>query len=160
MFPEPAPEPGPKPRPELEPTLEPQLESAGGTADVTCSCGRVLDLERFGETWLIRGDLVPERSVPVGGFSRELRQQLDAERWWFEIQDMARRRTIVHIVFSPGLGVAEVKPSDLKPLRLTGMTSAAEARRRWIDWFEAGPRAGRPAVRTFRRFSRPAAPAP
>jgi len=123
----------------------------GASAELACGCGRLLDLERFDGAWLIRGELVPERSVPIGGFSLELRLRFDVQRWWFEIQDIALRRTIVHVVFSPGLGVAEVKHSDLKPLRLTGIASAAEARRRWIDWFEAGPRAGRPAVRSFRR---------
>lgn len=111
----------------------------------------MLELERFDQAWLIRGDLVPERSVPIGGFSLTLRSQPDAQRWRFEIQDMAMRRTNVHIVFSPGLAIAEVKHSDLKPLNLTGVASAVEARRRWIDWFEAGPRAGRPALRIFRR---------
>lgn len=126
----------------------------GATAELACGCGRLLDLERFDGAWLLQGELVPERSVPIGGFSLELRLCFDVQRWWFEIQDIALRRTIVHIVFSPGSGVAEVKHSDLKPLRLTGIASAAEARRRWIDWFEAGPRAGRPAVRSFRRTFR------
>jgi hypothetical protein len=82
--------------------------------------------------WTIRGELVRQGSVPVEGFSRELRFAADVERYWFEARDPANRRVPVHIVFSPSAGVAEVKHSAAKPLRLTGIKEAAAAQRAWL----------------------------
>ena len=82
-------------------------------------------------------------SVPVAGFSRELRSAPDVERWWFEARDPADRRVPVHIVFSPSTGVAEVKHSAAKALRLTDVTSAADARSAWLASISAPRPTGR-----------------
>jgi hypothetical protein len=113
-----------------DPTFDSPVEKA-------CACGRLLEIERLGTAWIYRGDVAPEGSVPVKGFSRELKSMPDARRYRFEILDAARRRIPVHIVFSPSASQAEVKHSDLKPLRLTGVATATQARRRWLEWFEA-----------------------
>lgn len=107
---------------------------ASSWAEVRCHCGRRLEFERNRERWILRGDLVPEGSVPVGGFSRELRLRPDTERFWFQTLDRVGRRMPVHIVFSPSAKSAEVKQGDVKPLRLSNVATPTEARRRWLAW--------------------------
>lgn len=119
--------------------------STTGEIELRCRCGRRLEVEAGEAGWTLRGELVPEGSVPVEGFSRELRGAPDVERFWFEARDDAHRRVPVHIVFSPSAGVAEVKHSAVKPLRLTGIARPTEARRAWMTAY---------ATRRTRRGSR------
>ena len=103
-------------------------------------------------------DLVSERSVPVAGFSRELRLAEDVERFRFVFALRGEASVPVHVVFSAAMRSAEVKTGDMKALRLDGVESAVEARERWISWWEAGAR-GRPVFVGPRRTGRhPAAP--
>jgi hypothetical protein len=103
------------------------------TAEIACSCGRRLDFERaLSGAWAMVGELHPEGSVPVSGFSRELRLAPDAERFWFEFVDVLGRRTLVHIVFSRSRMMAEVKQGDAKPLTVSPITQPTQARRQWL----------------------------
>ena len=101
--------------------------------EVGCACGRRLDLERTAGGWTVRTALVPEKSVPLDGFSRELRLREDTLRFWFQDFDGAGRRTNVHVVFSPSDGVAEIKRGDARALKLSDVSSPSEARRRWLE---------------------------
>lgn len=107
--------------------------SEGPWIEVRCLCGRRLELERADDRWVLRGDLVPEGSVPVEGFSRDLRLRPDTERFWFYGFDPAGKRRPVHVVFSPSKRVAEIKQGDVKPVRLGNVTTPTEARRLWRD---------------------------
>jgi hypothetical protein len=109
--------------------------------EVGCACGRRLDLERTAGGWTVRTALVPEKSVPLDGFSRELRLREDTLRFWFQDLDGAGRRTNVHVVFSPSDGVAEIKRGDARALKLSDVSSPSEARRRWLER-QGGSRAG------------------
>ncbi len=95
--------------------------------------------------------LVSEGSVPVSGFSRELRGAEDVERYRFAFALRSEASMPVHIVFSASLGAAEVKTGDMKALRFSDVRSAEEARDRWIAWWERG---GRPAFVGPRRTGR------
>ncbi|MDQ6893246.1 MAG: hypothetical protein M3167_11285 [Acidobacteriota bacterium] len=106
----------------------------GCRVEVACRCGRRLDLERVAGRWMVRGELVPEGSVPLEGFSRALRLREDTQRFWFHEVDRAGRRSNVHVVFSPSDRVAEVKRGDVRALRLSNVASPTEARRRWLEW--------------------------
>jgi hypothetical protein len=106
----------------------------GRWVEVVCCCGRRLDLEHASGHWMVRGELVPEGSVPLEGFSRELRLQRDTQRFWFRDLDRAGRRSNVHVVFSPSGRVAEVKRGDVRALKLSNVGSPSEARRRWLEW--------------------------
>lgn len=118
------------------------------TVELVCSCGRRLEVGTGARGLMLLGELVPEGSVPVTGFSRELRRAPDVERYWFEARDASNRRTPVHIVFSPSAGIAEVKHSSAKPLRLTGITRPTEARRAWTA-AAARPRKRSSSARVF-----------
>jgi hypothetical protein len=103
--------------------------------------------------------LVPERSVPVSGFSTELRLAPDVERYWFPFALRGEVSWPVHVVFSQSLARAEIKAGDLKALKVGGVSSPCEAQRRWIAWW----RSGRPAVPRFappRRTGRHPIPSP
>ena len=52
--------------------------------------------------------LRPEGSVPVSGFSRELRLAPNVERYWFSFALRGEIALPVHLVFSPGERVAEI----------------------------------------------------
>jgi hypothetical protein len=82
--------------------------------------------------------LIPEGSVPVSGFSRELRASGDAERYWFTFALHGGADWPVHVVFSPSAGRAEIKAGDLKVQVLEGVESACQAKRRWIEWWRRG----------------------
>jgi hypothetical protein len=84
--------------------------------------------------------LEPEGSVPLSGFSRELRGAPDAERFRFEFPLRGEALSPVHIVFSAQQRTAEVKTLDLKAVRLSGVSSVEEARRRWVEWWRSGNR--------------------
>jgi hypothetical protein len=108
------------------------VSSLPASAEIACSCGRRLDLECAGEGWRLEGVLVREGSVPVTGFSRDLRLAPDAERFWFESVDGLGRKTLVHIVFSLSRGTAEIKQGDAKPLTVSGISHPSQARRHWL----------------------------
>ena len=84
--------------------------------------------------------LVPERSVPVSGFSRELREAGDIQRFRFDFPLRGEAVWPVHIVFSASLRVAQVKTGDLKAVTIADVSSAEEARERWIERWRAGMR--------------------
>ncbi|MEO8189818.1 MAG: hypothetical protein ABI682_05710 [Acidobacteriota bacterium] len=114
--------------------LLPPVAPEGSWAEIRCDCGRRLELERSIDRWVLRADLIPEGSVPLDGFSRDLRARPDTERFWFQTLDRIGRRMPVHIVFSPSQRSAEVKQGDVKPLRLVNVATPTEARRRWLAW--------------------------
>lgn len=125
----------------------------GVELEVGCVCGRRLAFEGGDSSWVYRGSVVREGSVPVIGFSKELRQRPDTERYWFEVTEPGQHRVAVHIVFSPSQKTAEVKPLDARPLLLVGVSSPTQARRKWLEWRNAGGKANPP-----RRNSEGAAP--
>jgi hypothetical protein len=92
------------------------------------------DSTRFGTP------LEQERSVPVSGFSRELRSAEDVERWRFDFALAGAALYPVHVVFSASLRTAEVKAGDLKAFHLADVESVEEARKRWVDWWRGGRR--------------------
>jgi len=94
--------------------------------------------------------LTPEGSVPLRGFSRELRSEPDVERFWF-LHPIGGATLPVHVVFSPALHVAEIKAADMKALRLEGVASPSEARRLWIEQHESSHGRKRPTPRSPRR---------
>lgn len=98
-------------------------------AEERCECGQV--------------PLVAERSVPVSGFSVELRQSGDVERYRFCFALRGDVATPVHVVFSLSLRRAEVKAGDLKALAIADVDSPCEAQRRWIAWWRGGVSAPR-----------------
>lgn len=81
-----------------------------------------------------------EKSVPVTGFSRELRLADDVERYRFSFALRGDVQMPVHIVFSRFERAAEVKAADLKVYRVNGVSSACEARERWVAWWRVGHR--------------------
>src|SRR5262245_9803557 len=82
--------------------------------------------------------LVAERSVPVSGFSLELRQAGDVQRYRFCFALLGEVEIPVHVVFSPSLHRAEVKAGDLKALPIPGVESPCDAQRHWIAWWRSG----------------------
>ena len=90
--------------------------------------------DRFGTV------LERERSVPVSGFSRELRSAEDVERWRFDLALAGAALSPVHVVFSATLRTAEVIAGDVKAFHLADVESVEDARRRWVDWWRAGRR--------------------
>ena len=90
-----------------------------------------------------------EGSVPVSGFSRELRLAPNVERYRFSFALRGFVALPVHLVFSPGERVAEIKAGDLKAYRVEGVDSPCVARERWLAWW----RTSRP--RSRRAFTGP-----
>jgi hypothetical protein len=90
-----------------------------------------------------------EGSVPVSGFSRELRLAPNVERYWFSFALRGDVALPVHLVFSPGERVAEIKAADLKAYRVEDVDSPCVARERWLAWW----RISRP--RSTRAFTGP-----
>jgi len=78
-----------------------------------------------------------EGSVPVSGFSRELRLAPNVERYRFSFALHGEVVLPVHVVYSPSDRVAEVKAADLKVYRVEGIGSACEARDRWVAWWKS-----------------------
>jgi len=89
-----------------------------------------------------KSPLIGEASVPVTGFSRELRERPDVERFWFPFALLGEVSLPVHVVFSRSARSAEVKGGDLKAYRLADVSSACEARELWIAWWQRGRRLG------------------
>ena len=85
-------------------------------------------------------DLEREGSVPVSGFSQELRGAADVERYRFSFALFGGPIALVHLVFSPSLRAAEVKAGDWKAFRLADVDSAEQARQRWVAWWREGGR--------------------
>lgn len=111
--------------------------SAGQRREIACSCGRRLDVVWSPDGWTLGGFLTPERSVPLSGFSVELRGRPDTERYWFEHRGgLADKRVIVHVVLSPSAKEAQVKALGMKALHLFDVSSPVDARRRWIEGHE------------------------
>ena len=121
--------------------------------DVRCACGRLAAYAQSPSGWALQALLMPERSVPVGGFSHALREEPDAERFWF-LHPIGTARLPVHIVFSPSLKIAEVKAADLKVLHLEDVWSVAEARRQWVERRQELSAESSPSER-FSRSDRP-----
>jgi hypothetical protein len=121
----------------------PETHVAGDPREVSCRCGRRHDCELRAEGWKAVAQLEPERSVPLSGFSNDLRQAFDAERFRFSFALRGGVPLPVHILFSPSRKAAEVKAADLKAYRLEGVESPAHARRLWIAWWQRSRHARR-----------------
>ena len=116
-----------------------EFESPAGSGphrEVRCVCGRRHDVELKSAGWSAVAQLTPERSVPIAGFSREMRAADDAERFWFSFPLRGDVALPVHILFSPGSRTAEVKAADLKAHHLEDVAFPTDARRRWIAWWQ------------------------
>jgi hypothetical protein len=100
-------------------------------------CGRLHDAELVTGGWSAVAQLTPEGSVPVAGFSRELRAAPDAERFWFSFPLRGDVALPVHILFSRAARTAEVKAADLKVHCIDGVDRATDARRQWIAWWQS-----------------------
>src|SRR5262249_51944137 len=114
------------------------LESSRGGRhrEVRCSCGRRGAYAPGADGWGLQAVLTPEGSVPLRGFSRELRAEPDVERFWF-LHPIGGATLPMHVVFSPGRRRAEVKAADMKAFELEDVASPSEARRLWIEQREA-----------------------
>ncbi|HVQ53791.1 MAG TPA: hypothetical protein VMT25_01360 [Thermoanaerobaculia bacterium] len=110
---------------------------SGANREVRCACGRLHDVELLAAGWSAVAQLTPERSVPVAGFSRDLRAAPDAERFWFSFPLRGDVALPVHILFSAAARTAEVKAADLKVHRVDGVGRATDARRQWIAWWQS-----------------------
>ena len=121
----------------------PETSAAGAPREISCRCGRRHDCELRETGWKQVAQLEPERSVPLSGFSKELRETFDAERFRFSFALRGGVPLPVHILFSPSRKAAEVKAADLKAYRLEGVESAAHARRLWIAWWQRAGHAPR-----------------
>lgn len=132
------------------------LESSRGGrhGEVRCSCGRRAAYAPAADGWSLQAVLTPELSVPLRGFSRELRSEPDVERFWF-LHPIGGATLPVHVVFSAGRRRAEVKAADMKALELEDVASPSEARGMWIEQREAPRDENRaPGFRSFRARSR------
>lgn len=114
-----------------------QPTGSGAHREVRCACGRRHDVEPNAAGWSSVAQLTPERSLPVAGFSRELRHAADAERFWFSFPLRGDVALPVHILFSPSSHTAEVKAADLKARHFDGVALPTDARRRWIEWWQS-----------------------
>jgi hypothetical protein len=136
----------------------------GEHREIACPCRRRCDCALGEKGWALEACLTPERSVPLAGFSRELGERADAERYrfLFPLKDVPLP---VHMIFSPSTGRAEVKAADVKTYEFEGVESPTQARRFWIArWVGTGGvrRSRRPVFVVPRRSGRlprlPAAP--
>jgi hypothetical protein len=111
------------------------VAGSGAHREVACACGRLHDLELGARGWCAVAQLTPERSVPLSGFSAELRQAPDAERYWFSYPLRGEVPLPVHMVLSRSAGRAEVRAADLKVHVIDHVALPTDARRRWIAWW-------------------------
>jgi hypothetical protein len=126
--------------------------SAAGAADHTeyaCACGRRHDLVMTEHGWRSVAQLTPERSVPLSGFSRELRDAPDSERYWFRFSVQGEVHLPVHVLISRSAARAEVKSGDQKVFAIAGAVTATEARRLWVAWREENRRGMRGRLPLF-----------
>jgi hypothetical protein len=105
--------------------------------EFACACGRRHDLLRTAQGWSSVAQLTPERSVPLSGFSIELRAAPDAERFWFRYPVQGDVPLPVHVVVSRSAARAEVKTGAQKVFAIEHEVSATEARRLWVSWWQA-----------------------
>jgi hypothetical protein len=129
---------------------------SGSHREVVCECRRRHDVELGSAGWATVAQLTPERSLPISGFSTELRRAPDSERFWFHFPLRGTVSLPVHILFSPGAKVAEVKSADLKVFHVEGVRSPTDARRKWIAWWQArsSSRSGGPSLLVPSRVGR------
>jgi hypothetical protein len=123
------------------------LRATGEPREITCPCGRKyeLALDRSGRA--TRSEpLTPEARQPLAGFSLDLKLREDCQRYHLS-NTISGHRLPVHILFSPSAEEAEVKTGDRKPVRFAPVSSALDARRRWIEWFDSRPGRRRTGVR-------------
>jgi hypothetical protein len=112
-------------------------EAAGREeTDLLCSCGRRLELRREKGAWTIAATLTPERSVPISGFSREIREDPEAQRFFFS-HFIGGAPMPVHIVYSASSRAAEIKAAGMKVTGFSEVVGPLEARRRWVARFES-----------------------
>ena len=110
---------------------------SGAHREVACACSRRHDVELNDRGWSVVAELTPERSVPLSGFARDLRDAEDAERFWFPFALRGAVALPVHILFSRSAKRAQVKAADLKVFEVEGVSLPTDARRRWIGWWQA-----------------------
>jgi hypothetical protein len=122
-----------------------KVAGSGLHREITCACGRRLDVEFGARGWVVVAQLTPEGSLPLSGFSIPLRQTADAERFRFTFPLHGDAELPVHILFSRSEGRAQIKAADLKVYEIQGVHLPTEARRRWIAWW----RERRPAMGAF-----------
>lgn len=82
--------------------------------------------------------LEAEGSVPLDGFSRELRRAPDVERYRFPFALRGDVPLPVHIVFSSAQRRAEIRAADLKVYAIEGISSPCAAQAAWIAWWQTG----------------------
>jgi hypothetical protein len=104
--------------------------------DWICSCGRRLELRREKGAWAIAATLTPERSVPISGFSREIREAPEAQRFFFS-HVIGGAPMPVHIVYSTSSRNAEIKAAGMKVTSFSDVDGPLDARRLWVARFES-----------------------
>jgi hypothetical protein len=109
---------------------------SGAHREIPCACRRVHDVALGASGWTSVAELTPELSVPLSGFSPELRHAADAERFWFPFALRGAVALPVHILLSRAAKTAEIKAADLKVFRVEGVRLPTDARRRWIAWWQ------------------------
>jgi hypothetical protein len=109
---------------------------SGTHREISCVCRRRHDVELGASGWTAVAELTLELSVPLSGFSAQLRHADDAERFWFPFALRGGVALPVHILFSPSAKTAEVKAADLKVFRIDAVCLPTDARRRWIAWWQ------------------------
>jgi len=114
----------------------PDQAAEGERTNLLCSCCRRLELRREKGAWAIAASLTPERSVPISGFSREIREDPEAQRFFFS-HLIGSASMPVHIVYLASLRVAEVKAAGMKVTRFSEVDGPLEARSRWVARFES-----------------------
>ncbi len=114
------------------------LEKAAGREeiDLLCSCGQRHELLGEKGDWAIAATLTPERSVPISGFSREIRMDPETQRFFF-FHFIGGIEMPVHIVYSPSSRTAEVKAAGMKVTGFSEVDGPLDARRRWVARFES-----------------------
>jgi hypothetical protein len=124
--------------------IPPPPPGTGDHAEHACACRRRHDLARLATGWACAAELNPEGSVPLAGFSRELRAAPDAERFWFRHSIAGEVPLPVHVLVSRSAARAEVKSGAQKVFAIDHAVTPTEARRLWISWWRARPRAESP----------------
>lgn len=115
--------------------IEPAAAAVYEHEEFACACGRRHDLLRTEQGWTSVAQLTPEGSVPLSGFSRELRSAPDAERFWFRHSVEGAVALPVHVVLSRSSARAEVKTGAQKVFAIQRAVTPTEARRLWVDWW-------------------------
>jgi hypothetical protein len=111
-------------------------EAVRAEMDLICSCGRRLELRHEKGAWAIAATLTPERSVPISGFSREIREAPAAQRFFFS-HSIGGAPMPVHIVYLASSRTAEIKAAGMKVTHFSEVDDPLDARRRWVARFES-----------------------